>query len=151
VPLADGDSRLLFPEDRDELLSTVPPQEPRVSFVSSLDNLVHLRREVAPHLDERDAAKPMPGDAKGRAGGTLLDLEYNAIVDRGRIIGLWDWDGEAGELVWKTFGPAPRAAKEAAEELSAYVAEDLGDVRSFSLDSPSSRRPRLEALHKARL
>ena len=27
------------------------PREPRISFVSSLDNIFHMRREVLPHLD----------------------------------------------------------------------------------------------------
>jgi hypothetical protein len=30
-----------------------------------------------------------------------------------------------------------------------YVREGLGDARSFSLDSPKSRAPRIEALRKA--
>jgi hypothetical protein len=124
---------------------------PDYALVSSLPTLVHPRRALGPLLDAEAAARAMPGGAKGAAGGTLLDLDYHAIVDRGRIVGLWDWDGKAGELVWKTFGAAPKGAKEAAAELATYVARDLGDVRSFSLDSPASRGKRLDALRKAKL
>ena len=35
--------------------------------------------------------------------GSLADLPYHPIVDRGRIIGLWDWDGIGAKLAWRTF------------------------------------------------
>jgi hypothetical protein len=34
------------------------------------------------------------------------------------------------------------------ERTEAFVRDDLGDARSFSLDSPKSRTPRLDALRK---
>src|SRR5262249_40570276 len=117
---------------------------------SMLDNIIHLRRELVPHLDAEDAARKMPNDVKRRAAGQLTDLEYNVVVDRGRIIGLWDWDGIAGELVWATFAKASKEARAAADELARYVQKDLGAVRSFSLDSPESRGERLDALRAAR-
>jgi hypothetical protein len=150
VPVADGDERMLFPDDCDALLSTKPPKDARFSFVSLLDNLVHLRREVATSLDDDDAKRKMPGDPKNRAIGGLADLELHPITDRGRIIGLWDWDGQNGELVTKTFASAPPSLREAAASFAAYVKSDLGDVRSFSLDSPESRAPRIAALKKAK-
>ena len=33
------------------------------------------------------------------------------------------------------------------ESVERYIRDDLGDARSFSLDSPGSRRPRLDAIH----
>jgi hypothetical protein len=150
VPLAEGDERLLFADDRDALLATKVPREPRVAFVSTLDNLLHVRRDVPAHLDAADAAREMPGAKKGITLGALADLEYHPIVDRGRIVGLWDWDGTRGELVWRTFPKVPadvtKRARDEAEDFAKYVAKDLGDVRSFSLDSPESRGPRIEAL-----
>jgi hypothetical protein len=89
----------------------------------------------------------MPGKGQKATVGALVDLEYHPIGDRGRIVGLWDWDGVKGELGWKTFGAkAPEGSREAVEALAAYVKKDLGDVRSFSLDSPESRAARLDAL-----
>jgi hypothetical protein len=41
------------------------------------------------------------------------------------------------------------ALNRAVAEMEAFVREDLGDVRSFSLDSPQSRIPKIEALRKA--
>ena len=145
VPLQEGDDRLMFAEDRDELLATRAEAGPeRISFVASLDNLVHLRRAVAPHLSEADAGRRIPG--AHQLIGTVIDLELHPIVDRGRIVGLWDWDGIDGELVWKTFGPRTKAITAAAAAFAKFVGEELGDVRSFSLDSPDSRRDRIAAL-----
>ncbi|HEY2515384.1 MAG TPA: crosslink repair DNA glycosylase YcaQ family protein, partial [Polyangiaceae bacterium] len=128
-----ADERLLFPDDRDALLALELPRAPSIAFVSALDNLVHLRREVLAHLHADDAAIRAPGpEQKGEktsaaSVGALVDLEYHPIVDRGRIVGLWDWDGERGELVWRTFGTAPKGAREEAAALSVYVAAELED------------------------
>jgi hypothetical protein len=148
VALDDGDDRLLFRDDREALRATRVPSEPSISFVASLDNLVHLRRAVAPHLEAKDAERKIPGMTKTMS--SVMDLEYHAVCDRGRIVGLWDWDGIAGELVWATFEePSRNAVAAAAPAFAAYVKEQLGDVRSFSLDSPESRRDRIAALRKA--
>jgi hypothetical protein len=151
VPLSGEDERLLSPEQRDALLAFEVPREPALAFVSSIDNLFHLRRETRPLYDDGDAELSIPGEKKEQAAGTLVDLPYHAIVDRGRIVGLWDWDGVAGELVWRTFAKAPKGAREEAARFAEYVTSELGDVRSLSLDSPESRAPRIEALRKAQL
>jgi hypothetical protein len=41
-----------------------------------------------------------------------------------------------------------KALQSAIEETEAYVRDQLGDARSFSLDSPKSRKPRIEAIRK---
>jgi hypothetical protein len=40
--------------------------------------------------------------------GGLSDLYSNAILDRGAIIGLWEYDSEAESIVWAAFVPAKR-------------------------------------------
>jgi hypothetical protein len=155
VPLEEGDARMLFPDDRDALLTTKVPREPRISFVSNLDNLLHLRRAVAPHLDADDAARSVPGASAGKRStlGALADLPYHPIVDRGRVIGLWDWDGVSRKLGWRTFTKSAELdapVKTAGETFSAYVTRDLGDLRAFSLDSPENRRKQVEELARAK-
>jgi hypothetical protein len=152
VPLQEDSERLMFPDDRDALLAMTVPREPRISFVSSLDNLVHLRRAVAPHLDARDVSRSVPGSKKDSVGA-LSDLPYHAIVDRGRVIGLWEWDGVNGKLEWRTFTKSAEVDRRVAREgeaLAAYVAQELGDVRSFSLDSPEKRTKQVADLASAR-
>ena len=82
--------------------------------------------------------------------GSLSDLPFHAIVDRGQLVGLWDYDPEASAIVWKTFGKATAALKQEVARVEAFIREELGDVRSFSLDSPESRTPRLAALRAAK-
>jgi hypothetical protein len=48
-----------------------------------------------------------------------------------------------------SFGSKDKALKEAVSRTEAYIRSDLGDARSFSLDSSKSRAPRVEALRKA--
>ncbi len=65
------------------------------------------------------------------------------------MIGLWDWDGVDGTLAWRTFARAPAIEKRVAEEgeaLAAFIRSDLGDARSFSLDSPETRSARIADL-----
>ena len=91
-------------------------------------------------------ARPGPGTA---AGGSLTDLPHQGIVDRGRLIGLWDYDPGAEDVVW---APITRltaaqrlATQDAVARTAAYVRDDLGDNRGMSLDSPKGA-PRLAAL-----
>jgi hypothetical protein len=83
--------------------------------------------------------------------GGMVDLPSHAIIDRGRIVGLWEYDVDSASIVWATFGAKKdKALAAAVEETQAYVRDQLGDARSFSLDSPASRRPRIEAIRRMR-
>ncbi|HEU4631572.1 MAG TPA: crosslink repair DNA glycosylase YcaQ family protein [Gemmatimonadaceae bacterium] len=150
VPMAEGSDRLLLPEDVDAFHAFEPPAEPHYVLVSSLDPISATRRDVASLLDERDRERPVMVDAGRRPMGGLADLPSHAILDRGRLVGLWEFDPDEGAIVWATFGvkptPALRAAIKATE---AFVRDDLGDARAFSLDSPTKRRPRIEGLRGA--
>ncbi|MEP7364549.1 MAG: crosslink repair DNA glycosylase YcaQ family protein [Acidobacteriota bacterium] len=139
VEAEQGSGRWLLPEDADRFAKFVMPKEARYSLLSSLDSLFLLRRDAAGLADDVDVP---------RLEGHLSELESNGIVDRGRLIGLWEFDPAAGEIVWASWGKADKALKEVVARTEAW-ARALGDVRSFSLDSPKSRKPRLDALRKA--
>jgi hypothetical protein len=100
-------------------------------------------------IDPADAALPVPGE-KIRVGG-VTDLTDHAIVDRGRLIGLWQYEVDSGDVVTWLFGSAKpdSALRKEIERTQAFVRDDLGDARSFSLDSPKSRAPRIAALRSA--
>jgi Winged helix DNA-binding domain len=149
VPLDDG---YLAPAPlAAEFAAFTPPTKPRYALLAGIDALILLRRDVPALVAESDVDTPVPGEPM-RAGG-LTDLTDHAIVDRGRLVGLWQYDVAAGEVVtWlfnhaKTGGGRPdKALQEAIERTRTYVRDDLGDARSFSLDSPKSRAPRIAAL-----
>ena len=48
-----------------------------------------------------------------------------------------------------TFDPPTAALRDAIVRTEAFVRDDLGDARSFSLDSPESRGPRIAAIERA--
>lgn len=150
APLTPGDTRLILPEDRADLEAFQPSDAPRPLFLSNLDGLLLHRREVGPLLDPSDASRALWTEKGVVAGGALMDLSNQAIVDRGRLIGVWDYDGVRGELVWATFGAADASVAAEAARVEAWIRADLGDVRSFSLDSPESRGPRLDAIRAMR-
>jgi hypothetical protein len=80
----------------------------------------------------------------------VIDLPDHAILDRGRLIGLWEYDLEAQSIVWATFGVKDKALERVVVATESFVRDQLGDARSFSLDSPKSRAPKIEAIKKLR-
>jgi hypothetical protein len=150
VPVGEGPD-LVLPADLDAFRSFRASTVPDPRLVGSLDNLAHLRRAVAPLVDVADAARTVVGGGFGPSStgiapvSSVLDLPHHAIVDRGRLVGLWDYDFAARRVVARVFpGVADCAA--AIERTERFVRDELGDARSFSLDGPESRGERLQAL-----
>ena len=138
-PLPDSGGRLMMPGDREQLEAFQAPNEAQYVLTSGLDGLALLRRNLPSLLGPED----LPS-VKG-----LTDLPNHAIFDRGTLVGLWEYDVETESIAWRSFGPKPAAMKNSVEQMERFVREDLGDARSFSLDSPKSRIPRIEELRKA--
>jgi hypothetical protein len=135
VPLAEGDARLIFPADLEKFRAFKLPKKPAYVLTAGIDGLVLLRRALAELLD---------GEHPLLAGKT--DLPSHAIFDRGRLIGLWEYDVETESIAWTAFIPQDAALKKSVASMENYVRTQLGDARSFSLDSPKSRAPRIAAL-----
>jgi hypothetical protein len=136
--LVPVEGRLILPELRDEFERFQPPPEPQYVLGGSLDGIAHLRRDVKSLL--------APEDLEGK--GPLTDLPNHAILDRGRLAGLWEYDTTTGSIAWMGFVPRSSALEAAVARMEEFVRNDLGDARSFSLDSPKSRAPRIEALRR---
>jgi hypothetical protein len=79
----------------------------------------------------------------------LTDVPSHAIVDCGRLVGLWEYDQSTESIAWTPFIKKDKALQQAVIRSENFVKEQLGDARSFSLDSPKSRAPRIAALRKA--
>ena len=151
VPSGPSSDRLLLPADAAAFKAYEPPSTPHYSLVSGLDPINANRREIQTMIDDKDRAKAVMVDSKSARLGGLVDLPSHAILDRGRIIGLWEYDVESKSIVWATFsGKKDRALQAAIEETEAYVRDQLGDARSFSLDSPKSRAVRVRSLKEWR-
>jgi len=149
VPATPESDRLLLPEDAAPFRKHKAPGKAQYALVSSLDAISATRRELATLVDDADRSRPVVSDKTSAPLGTLVDLPSHAILDRGRLVGLWEYDPEAQQIVWATFDLKPdRALREAVDRTEAWVRDELGDARSFSLDSPKSRAPRLEAIRR---
>ncbi len=143
--LADlGDGLLLPPQDRDAFEQFRVPVKPHYVLVSSLNSLMQLRRDVTSLLAPEDQSRDF---TKGKK--TLLDLSDHGIFDRGRLIGLWQFDPTNGVIAWNSFIKPDATLRDAVKRTEAFVREDLGDARAYSLDSPKSRAPRIVQMKKA--
>jgi Winged helix DNA-binding domain len=136
LKLASLDGYSIFPDDLEALHSFKIPKAPQYSLVSSLDAIMALRRNVDSLADEGILEK------KGHVTG----LDHHAILDRGSLIGLWDYDTVAEDIVWKSSIPKTAALEKEVNRTADFIRQELGDARSFSLDSPQSRVTRLAAL-----
>jgi hypothetical protein len=151
-PAGNGSDRLLLPDDVKAFRACKPSSEPQYALVSSLDAIAATRRDASTLVDEKDqsAVHKLPIEERP-TGGFLIDLPSHAILDRGRLIGFWEYDGEAHEIVWITFGTGvkkTKALETAVDETAAFVRDQLGDARSFSLDSPKSRAPKIATMRR---
>ncbi|MDQ6758516.1 MAG: winged helix DNA-binding domain-containing protein [Acidobacteriota bacterium] len=149
APPAPGDARLLTPADLDELRAFQPPKDPQYALVSGLDSMLLLRRDLLSLVDPEDRTQKVFVDRDVKELGGLKDLPSHAIMDRGRVIGLWEYDPAISQIVWTCFGKKNKALQQAVDRTEEFVRAQLGDARTFSLDSPKSRIPRIEALRKA--
>jgi hypothetical protein len=148
VPLDEGDNRLMFADDLDSLRAFTIPKQPHYVLTSSLDGISLLRRDLKGLLAEADLKQSIFADKGFSELGGLADLPDHAILDRGRLVGLWAFDPDKGTIAWMSFIKPDKALLEAVSRMEAFVRDQLGDARSFSLDSPKSRAPRIEALRK---
>jgi hypothetical protein len=148
-PIVSGGERLLLPGDVALFRGFMTPDEPQYALVSSLDAISATRRDVSSLVDDRDRATVEKLTFGERPGSSVIDLAAHAIVDRGRLIGYWEYDHDAGEIVAATFSrKKDKVLTQVIDETQAYVRDQLGDARAFSLDSPKSRRPKIETLKK---
>jgi hypothetical protein len=135
-PLEAAGDLLISRELRDELAAFRAPAKPQYTLASGMDGILLLRRDLTSHFAEEDSKCRAPG----------ADLESHAILDRGCVAGLWEYDTATESIVWRSFAKADAALKKAVQRTEEFVRNDLGDARSFSLDSPKSRAPRIEAI-----
>jgi hypothetical protein len=128
IEIAPGDQRFFLPGDRAIFDAFKPPRVPHYSLLGSIDSLFLLPSDAPP------------------------ELANHAIVDRGRVVGLWEYDPPTESIVWVSFVKfvkKDKALQTAVTRTENFVRSQLGDARSSSLDSPKSRAPRIQELRKA--
>lgn len=116
----------------------VTPTEPNYRLVAGLDTLLLARRDVLSHVPAQHRATI---DRVGLGRG-LQDIEHHAILDRGQLVGLWEFDPETETIVSLSFVPADDAMRAEIDRTEAFI-RAVGDARLASLDGVKSRQPRL--------
>jgi hypothetical protein len=139
---------LMLPADRDAFEAFKTPKQAQYVLVSSIDGLSLFRREFKNLIDAADWNREAYGRGATKVGA-LDDLHSHTIFDRGRLVGLWEFDPEADSMVWASFIPKNKDLEKAVARTEEFVRGQLGDARGYSLDSVKSRAPRLAALRKA--
>jgi hypothetical protein len=147
-PLGNGNERLMLPEHHDELADFKMPKHAQYVLTSSLDGILLLRRDVKSLLAPEDLNKTVASEKGCAEAGGVMDLPNHAILDRGRLVGVWEYDPEAQSIAWASFIRPNAELQSAVRKMEDSVRSNLGDARSFSLDSPKSRKPKIEALRK---
>ena len=146
VPLEEGSSRLLFPDDKQNLLDFKPPSKPRYALVGPLDGIALHRRDIQSMIEKKDAGRAVFVEKDTKPLGGLADFPSHIILDRGRLAGLWEYDPESQSIARMSFNHPNSDLEQAVRRTEEYIRTDLGDARSFSLDSPKNRAPRIQAL-----
>ena len=145
VPV-EGTDLLIHADNEADFQNFEVPKKPVYRLVTALDNLFLLRREVVSLFEPQDLAGN--GENEKRGGGLVAsnDLRNHAIVDRGRIVGLWEYETSSQSLVTALFVPMNDELESEIRRTEAFIRDELGDCRSFSLDSPKSRQATIDAL-----
>lgn len=141
-----GTELLLPPALADAFADHGRPKRPQYALLAGIDGIHLLHRDLARLIDPADAARPVPGAKAGRVFGGESDPPCNLVLDRGRVVGFWEYDTERAELVHQLFVRQDAQLKEALARTEAFVRDQLGDARGFSLDSPKSRAPKIAAM-----
>ncbi|WP_035741493.1 DNA glycosylase AlkZ-like family protein [Arthrobacter sp. MA-N2] len=145
VTTAAGEPLWMLPDDVERLSAFKAPQEEQIHLLAGTDSLVLLRRNSADMLADEDRGRKVLDTTLA----LQADLSDHPILDRGRIIGLWQYDPGKERIAAWTFAKPSAAVTQRIREVEAWIREDLGDFRSFSLDSPASRQKRIDALDEA--
>ncbi len=149
VPLAEGSPRLMLPEHKEQFEKFSVPKEPRYVLSSLLDGLGLLGLGLKELLDPADESRELFLEKDTRKAGALSDPPSHIILDRGRLVGLWEFDTATESIAWMSFIKKNKELEKVVARMEEVVRTQMGDARSFSLDSPKSRAPRIEYLRKA--
>ncbi len=139
-------NRLLLNEDLDAFHAFKAPTKVFYSLISSIDSMLLLRRDFQTLLAVGDETRTAAAEMGLVSLRSVADLPNHAILANGQLVGLWEFDPETETIAWCTFNSKNKALEKVVKETESFARDQLGDVRSFSLDSPKSRASRIIAL-----
>jgi len=148
---------LMLESERRALLDAERTEE-AIAFLPFDDNLLALRATAADLVEAAHHDLEVPtwgGGAKTCRLGDARYMSFRSVVAEGRVVGFWEYDPDAAELVYACFDkvrPATRKRLDAAaDDVARFLAQDLGHGRSFSIDTEEDLKKRVAAIRKLRL
>jgi hypothetical protein len=151
VLFEDGSDLLCLPEAREQFTYHTVSSEPIYQLVGGIDSFLLQRRGCPFWVAAEDAAQMAPTERGLKRVGDFNELSSHAILDRGRLVGIWEYDRAQAQIVWAAWIKHDDALLAAISITETYVREELGDARTFSLDSPTGRGPKLDAIRVMRM
>jgi DNA glycosylase AlkZ-like len=135
-------------DDDLETLVAAAPAPAAFAFLSFADNLLSVHGGPGVHVDPAHHRQPVSawGSSKPTTLGEARHLGVRTLLLGEKVIGLWEVDSDAGEVVAATFEPLSgklrRALDADRERLAGFFRDQLGHARSFSLDTDDKVRER---------
>jgi hypothetical protein len=116
-----GAESWLLAEDAEKFQEFRAPKTPQYALVGSMDGIALFRRDLESLMDVADGGK----------GGARGVLPRHAILDRGGIVGLWDYDEKKQAIEWTPFLKKNRELEQAVARTEAFVRDELGVARGL--------------------
>lgn len=120
-----------------------PTEEP--IFLPFRDNALSLGISLESWVRPEHVDVPVLGWSGEPAPlGAQSSLHHHAVLWRGALAGIWEFDGQ--DVVCGWFGEVPPGADEEALRLGAWIREELGLLRIYAQDGARQRAARLAAV-----
>lgn len=110
----------------------LPFRDNALSLGASLEGWVRPEHAEVPVLAW--SGKPAPL-------GAQRSLHHHAVLWRGALAGIWEFDGQQVQTGW--FGDVPPGADAVADALGSWIREELGVLRIYAQDGERQRSARL--------
>jgi hypothetical protein len=116
------------------------------------DNIITWHGGPGVHTDPEHRARPVAawGSSKPTTLGDARHVHQRPFFCADRLAGFWEYDASRSEVVAADFAPLPAAAKKALQarcaSTAAFIRDELGHARSFSLDSDDAVLARAKAV-----
>lgn len=119
-----------------------------VALLPFIDNLPHLQGGPGLFVDPayHDTPVPVWGRGKGTTLGDARHMSYRSVVAGDKVVGFWEYDPDAEEVVVACVDQPPTNLRpeidERAETLGRFIRDELGHGQSFSIDTDKDLRRR---------
>lgn len=123
-----------------------------VALLPFEDNAVALHGGPGVLVDAAHHGRVVPswGSSKPATLGDARHMAMRGLLCGDRLMGLWEYDPDAGAIVHATLDPVPAALgkvlRDECEAVAAFLRDDIGHARSFSLDTDDALRERAAAI-----